>query len=73
MDESNLEDVSLHCGVCGCDYSASEVTPAVNLGLIQQWADVHKHTPGELKMYHDAEVAVRQYQHDNPFAGNQED
>lgn len=60
-------DVSLHCGVCGADYSAEDVEPHVNLGLIQQWRDVHQHSPGELKMYHDADVAVRQYQHTHKY------
>jgi hypothetical protein len=63
-------DVSLHCGVCGTDYNADGVSPAVNLGIMNQWRIDHQHTPGEIKMYQDAEIAVRQYQHSHPFQGD---
>lgn len=56
-------DVRLHCEVCGADYQADDVEPHVNLGVIQQWRDAHQHSAGELKMYHDANVEVRQYEH----------
>lgn len=64
MDEI---DVQLHCNVCGADYSAEGVSPVVNAGLIQQWKDVHQHSVGELKMYHDAEVSVRNYAHSHKY------
>lgn len=66
-------DVSLHCSVCGNDYSAEDVEPHINLGLIQQWKEVHQHSTGELKMYHDAEVSVRQYQHTHKFGGMEDE
>lgn len=60
-------DVSLHCGVCGADGSFEDVEPAINIGILAAWRAEHTHSTGELKMYLDADVAVRQYQHTHKF------
>lgn len=56
-------DVSLNCSVCGAEYNAQDVEPHVNLGIMQQWRDTHQHSAGELKMYHDAGVAIHKDHH----------
>lgn len=60
-------DINLRCGVCGTEFTAENVDPAVNLGILQQWKDVHEHPTEEIKMYLDAETAVRQYQHTHKY------
>lgn len=62
-------DVSLNCAVCGQDvYIESVESPMHCQGFIDSWAMAHRHSELELKMYQDAEIAVRQYQHDHLFS-----
>lgn len=64
-------DVNLICSLCAEELAVSEITePVIIHGLMQTWREVHQHSELELKMYHDAEIAVRQYQHSTPYAGN---
>lgn len=58
-------DIGLHCGVCGLDAQVEGVESPLHVqGMLDAWAGAHQHNEMELKMYHDAEVAVREYEID---------
>lgn len=64
-------DIQLDCSICGQSISVNSVeTVAMVHGIMDNWSQSHQHNATELKMYMDAEVAIRQYQHSTPFAGN---
>lgn len=56
----------IDCGPCGQSLHLEDVEePAVIHGLIQTWRAEHQHTELELKMFHDAQIAVDQYRIDH--------
>lgn len=62
-------EVTLNCEVCATNLSVEGVEmPWLEL-IMNIWASSHKHSEMELRMYHDSDIAVRQYQHSHPFGG----
>lgn len=55
------------CEVCGTNMSLEGVEmPQLEL-VLDIWARNHKHSEMELRMFHDASIAVQQYQHSHAF------
>lgn len=56
-------DLNLDCGVCGLHAMVEGIEDIVVIhGFLETWRDQHHHSELELKMYQDAEIAVRQHQ-----------
>lgn len=67
-------ELNCHCGVCGIDMMIEGVeNPVVCYGLMSAFASDHQHGEGQLKMYHDAQIAVEEYRHSHPYGGDAED
>lgn len=62
-----MMDLVKSCDICGDNMSVEGVEmPSVEL-IMDIWARNHKHSEMELRMYHDSELAYRQYQHSHAF------
>jgi hypothetical protein len=73
MDGDGMEG-EWGCDVCGASFSIDGVESAVLMhGIIDAWRSAHTHTELELRMWHDRQITIAEYEHSHPWAGKADD